>query len=63
MITVAKSAGFCFGVNRAVETVEKAAEMLVKVISCGGKRQTMQKEQILALSENYDVNIDKTLLE
>ena len=25
MITVAKSAGFCFGVSRAVETVEKAA--------------------------------------
>ncbi len=46
-----------------METVEKAAEMLVKVISCGGKRQTMKKEQILALSENYDVNIDKTLLE
>ena len=24
-ITIAKSAGFCFGVNRAVETVEKCA--------------------------------------
>ena len=24
-VTVAKSAGFCFGVSRAVDTVEKAA--------------------------------------
>ena len=25
-VTVAKSAGFCFGVNRAVELVEQAAK-------------------------------------
>ena len=35
MITVAKSAGFCFGVNRAVETVEKAAATDSHVVTLG----------------------------
>ena len=26
-VTIAKNAGFCFGVSRAVETVEKAAAL------------------------------------
>ncbi len=34
-ITVAKSAGFCFGVNRAVELVEKAAKENVSVCTLG----------------------------
>ena len=34
-ITVAKSAGFCFGVNRAVEMVEKAAAEQAKVVTLG----------------------------
>ena len=34
-ITVAKSAGFCFGVNRAVETVEKAARSGSHVVTLG----------------------------
>ena len=34
-ITVAKSAGFCFGVNRAVETVENAAKENKKVMTLG----------------------------
>ena len=34
-ITVAKSAGFCFGVNRAVETVENAAGENKKVMTLG----------------------------
>ena len=35
MITVAKSAGFCFGVNRAVETVEQAAQTENRVVTLG----------------------------
>ena len=35
MITLAKSAGFCFGVSRAVELVEKAAEEGGKVCTLG----------------------------
>ncbi len=34
-ITVAKSAGFCFGVSRAVETVESAAENGGRVVTLG----------------------------
>ena len=34
-ITVAKSAGFCFGVNRAVETVESAAAGGKQVVTLG----------------------------
>ncbi|MBP3478942.1 MAG: bifunctional 4-hydroxy-3-methylbut-2-enyl diphosphate reductase/30S ribosomal protein S1 [Oscillospiraceae bacterium] len=34
-VTVAKSAGFCFGVNRAVETVEKAAQTGGQVVTLG----------------------------
>ncbi len=34
-ITVAKSAGFCFGVSRAVETVEKAANEGRRVVTLG----------------------------
>ena len=35
MITVANSAGFCFGVSRAVETVEKAAATDGQVVTLG----------------------------
>ena len=35
MIRVAKSAGFCFGVNRAVELVEKAAQFGGRVVTLG----------------------------
>ena len=34
-VRVAKSAGFCFGVNRAVELVEKAAAEGKKVVTLG----------------------------
>ncbi|MBR4862950.1 MAG: 4-hydroxy-3-methylbut-2-enyl diphosphate reductase, partial [Oscillospiraceae bacterium] len=34
-VTVAKTAGFCFGVNRAVEMVEKAADSGEKVVTLG----------------------------
>ena len=35
MITLAKSAGFCFGVSRAVETVEKQAALGKQVVTLG----------------------------
>ncbi|MBO5318057.1 MAG: bifunctional 4-hydroxy-3-methylbut-2-enyl diphosphate reductase/30S ribosomal protein S1, partial [Oscillospiraceae bacterium] len=35
MIRVAKSAGFCFGVNRAVELVEQAARAGKRVVTLG----------------------------
>jgi 4-hydroxy-3-methylbut-2-enyl diphosphate reductase len=34
-IRIAKSAGFCFGVSRAVETVEQAAEQGKSVVTLG----------------------------
>ena len=34
-VTVAKSAGFCFGVNRAVELVEKAVKEGKQVLTLG----------------------------
>ena len=34
-VTIAKSAGFCFGVSRAVETVEKAAGEGRQVVTLG----------------------------
>ena len=54
---------FCCGTDfdsafGLMDTIEKAAEILIKVMSCGGKRQSISKEQILALSEPYHVNID-----
>lgn len=59
---------FCCGPDFDVafglmDTIEKAAEILIKVMSCGGKKQFITSEQILALSEPYNVNIDKTMLE
>ena len=59
---------FCSGEDFDVafglmDTIEKAAEILIKVMSCGGKKQFITSEQILALREPYNVNIDKTMLE
>lgn len=59
---------FCCGEDFDVsfglmDTIEKAAEILIKVMSCDGKKQFITSEQILALSEPYHVNIDKTMLE
>ena len=34
-ITLAKTAGFCFGVNRAVDMVEKLADLGEKVCTLG----------------------------
>ena len=46
-----------------MDTVEKSAEILIKVLSCGGKRQKITSEEILTLSEPFKVKIDKSLLE
>lgn len=59
---------FCAGPDFDVafglmDTIEKAAEILIKVMSCGGKRQFITSEQILALSEPFNVNINKNMLE
>ncbi len=59
---------FCAGPDFDVtfglmDTIEKAAEILIKVNSCGGKKQFISPAQILALSEPYSVNIDKTMFE
>ena len=41
-VTVAKSAGFCFGVSRAVETVEQAAQQGGSVATLGKQTPTEQ---------------------
>ena len=46
-----------------MDTIEKSAEILIKTMSCGGKKRCITSEQIMALSEPYHVNIDKTMLE
>ncbi|MCL2513093.1 MAG: rhamnulose-1-phosphate aldolase [Oscillospiraceae bacterium] len=54
-----------------METVEKAAEILIKVISCGTsenhkiadwKKQKITKEQFLSLEEPFSININKKFL-
>ena len=45
-----------------MDTIEKSAEILIKVMSCGGKRQFITPEQILALAEPYHVPIDADML-
>lgn len=42
-----------------METVEKSAEILIKVLSCGGKRQKISRDEILSLSKPFGVSIDK----
>lgn len=46
-----------------MDTVEKAAEILIKVMSCGGSRQDITNEQILSLAKPYNVDIDGSMLE
>ena len=58
---------FCSGADfdetfGLMHTVEKAAEILVKVLSCGGKRQTMSADDISSLSGPYKVNINTDFL-
>lgn len=39
-----------------IDTAEKSAEVLVKVLSMGGKRQTISTEEFRLLAERFDVN-------
>lgn len=39
-----------------IDTAEKSAEILVKVLSMGGKKQTISKEQLIALAERFGVD-------
>ena len=53
MITVANSAGFCFGVSRAVETVEKAAATDGQVVTLGPiihNRHVVEKFDLMGVS-------------
>ena len=53
-VTVAKSAGFCFGVNRAVETVEKAAKEHTVVCTLG---PIIHNRHAVAHFENMGVRV------
>lgn len=46
-----------------IETVEKAADILVRVLSMGGKKIRPTSEEIIGVCEAYDLDIDKSLLE
>ena len=45
-----------------MHTVEKAAEILVKVLSMGGKRQTAGPEDLRALSRTYGLGLSEEFL-
>ena len=42
-----------------MDTIEKAAEILIKVMSCGGKKRDITPEQILALEEPFNISVNK----
>lgn len=44
--------GEAFGL---IETVEKSAEMLVKIVAMGGARQTISTQNLVALARRFDV--------
>lgn len=39
-----------------IDTAEKSAEVLVKVLSMGGKKQTINTEQLIALGKRFEVS-------
>lgn len=45
-----------------MDTVEKSAEILVKVISMGGKKQTITGDNFRDLSKNFKVSISEDYL-
>ena len=58
---------FCSGADfdetfGLMHTVEKAAEILVKVLSCGGKRQTMCKDDICCCADPTRLTLIKIIL-
>ncbi|KLN46040.1 rhamnulose-1-phosphate aldolase, partial [Providencia rettgeri] len=38
-----------------IDTAEKSAEILVKVLSMGGKKQTISTENLIALAKRFNV--------
>ncbi len=46
-----------------IETVEKAAEILIKVISAGGKKIRPTAKQIYQVAESYNIEVNKSLLD
>ncbi|MBR5424679.1 MAG: rhamnulose-1-phosphate aldolase [Clostridia bacterium] len=46
-----------------MDTIEKAAEIRIKVMSCGGAIHAITKEQIMALCGPFKVDIDGTMLD
>ena len=67
-IRIAKSAGFCFGVNRAVETVEKLVAQGKKVATLGpiihNRHVVSRFEQmgVRVLSAPTEANADMTVV-
>ncbi|MGL5950829.1 MAG: class II aldolase/adducin family protein, partial [Cetobacterium sp.] len=45
-----------------MDTVEKAAEILVKVLSMGGKKQTIQAHEFKELGEVFKVDLNPECL-
>ncbi|MCL2559936.1 MAG: rhamnulose-1-phosphate aldolase [Turicibacter sp.] len=45
-----------------MHTVEKASEILVKVLAMGGKRQTITRENFCDLAEAFEVTLDEAAL-
>ncbi|MEQ5186794.1 rhamnulose-1-phosphate aldolase, partial [Providencia alcalifaciens] len=39
-----------------IDTAEKSAEILVKVLSMGGKKQTISTENLIALAKRFNVS-------
>lgn len=46
-----------------MDTVEKAAEICVKVLAMGGKRQTISKEGFIQLAKDFNINLNTAFLD
>ena len=46
-----------------MDTVEKAAEICVKVLSMGGKKQTIPREGFIQLAKDFNINLNTDLLD
>ena len=60
-IKVAESAGFCFGVSRAVDTVEKAAQVYMLTAHLP-RINTITDPQLMELAEAFGVKYRKDFL-
>lgn len=46
-----------------MDTVEKASEICVKVLSMGGKKQTITKENFIQLAKDFNINLNVDFLD